>query len=556
MDTRLQTQARPKLVKNARLLALSAGAAGLSLLSGCSVDSFFDQSVTGRWEKTATSAPILERLTTIEDGRGEYVELTDVTPEDLIPAPKEYRISPGDFLNIAMYDLVVRNAVEPVQKQVDTRGIVELPFLGPVAMAGKTADQAKEAVQEAMKRFVGPNPQATVEVVQQRQQTFTVLGSVSQPGPYFIPAAEYRLLEALTAAGQFNDSIEELYVIRQISLSEQLDYRPAVGSTSDPATRVPDGIPSTQPQYQPQPGDPKLIDLIDQLSQPGSTPGTTPGSTPAPTPPAPGTDPGQPPAQPPAQPAEPPVDLPKSPAAPSVMASGTSRAPARARRDDPPPVDLVDSSRTAPATSPAQPGPMLGQNSTWMFLDGRWVPVARRDTVMPGGSSTGEEMVTQRVIRVPMDPLLAGDSKYNIIVRPGDIIRVPPPQLGNIYIAGQVNRPGVYSLPSEGRLTLLRLVDAAGGLGGLGVPERVELTRMVGKNRQATISLDLRAIAEMTQPDIYLKPDDRINVGTNFWAYPVAVLRSGFRATYGFGFVLDRNFDDDVFGPEQFNNGF
>jgi hypothetical protein len=50
-------------------------------------------------------------------------------------------------------------------------------------------------------------------------------------------------------------------------------------------------------------------------------------------------------------------------------------------------------------------------------------------------------------------------------------------------------------------------------------------------------------------PDVYLKPDDRINVGTNFWAYPLAVVRNGFRVSYGFGFVLDRNFGDEVFGP-------
>lgn len=532
MDTRLQTPARQALLKPARLLAIAAGTAGLLGLSGCSVDSFFDQSVTGRWERTATSAPILERLTTIEDEGGEFVELTDVAPEDLIPAPKEYRISPGDFMNVAMYDLVVRGAIEPVQKQVDTRGIVELPFIGQIPVAGKTAEQATDLIEEAMKRFVGPNPQATVEVIQQRQQTFTMLGSVAQPGPYFIPTAEYRLLEALTASGQFNDSIEELYVIRQIPLSSQLEVRPPAPATQEPAVTLPDLTPPPpgQPGEPAKPAEPeKLIDLIEELSKPAEPPK-------------------------PVEPAEPPKDPAKDPGSPSVLASG-ARRPA-ARRDEQPPVDLVDSSRPAPATAPQASEPQ-GEGTTWMFLDGKWVRVGRRDAVMGGAAARpGDELVTQRVIRVPMKPLLSGDSKYNIIVRPGDIIRVPPPELGNIYIAGQVNRPGVYSLPSEGRLTLLRLVDAAGGLGALGVPERVELTRMVGKDRQATISLDLRAIAEFTQPDIYLKPDDRINVGTNFWAYPVAVMRSGFRFTYGFGFVLDRNFDDDIYGPQNFNQGF
>jgi polysaccharide export outer membrane protein len=124
-----------------------------------------------------------------------------------------------------------------------------------------------------------------------------------------------------------------------------------------------------------------------------------------------------------------------------------------------------------------------------------------------------------------------------------------------VYINGAVSRPGPYGLPTDGKLTLLRALTSAGGLNGLAVPERVDLTRVVGKDRQATIRLNLRAIAEQTQPDIYLKPDDMINVGTSFWAYPLAVIRGGFRASYGFGFILDRNFAGDVFGADRsFNN--
>ena len=81
------------------------------------------------------------------------------------------------------------------------------------------------------------------------------------------------------------------------------------------------------------------------------------------------------------------------------------------------------------------------------------------------------------------------------------------------------------------------------------------MTRVVGRGRQATIRLDLRAISEQTQPDLYLKPDDRINVGTNFWALPLATIRNGFRASYGFGFILDRNFGNDVFGAPPTNFG-
>jgi hypothetical protein len=41
-----------------------------------------------------------------------------------------------------------------------------------------------------------------------------------------------------------------------------------------------------------------------------------------------------------------------------------------------------------------------------------------------------------------------------------------------------------------------------------------------------------------------------INVGTNFFAYPIAIIRSGFRMSYGFGFILDRNFAGDIWGVD------
>lgn len=96
-------------------------------------------------------------------------------------------------------------------------------------------------------------------------------------------------------------------------------------------------------------------------------------------------------------------------------------------------------------------------------------------------------------------------------------------------------------------------MTAAGGLSVVAIPERVDLIRRIGENREATIRLNLRAIAEGTQPDVFIKPDDQINVGTNFWATPLVVLRQGFRMTYGFGFLVDRNFGNDVFGAPPVN---
>jgi hypothetical protein len=225
-----------------------------------------------------------------------------------------------------------------------------------------------------------------------------------------------------------------------------------------------------------------------------------------------------------------------------------------------PAIDLVNGQpvmpSTAQAAASASPG---GGETSWVFLNGQWVevrgPRALAEQVATNPAAA-DQLITQRVIRIRLKELLAGKQSVNIVIRPGDVIRVPAPPTGFIYLGGQIARPGSYGLPPNGRLTLLRALDSAGGLTGIAVPERIDLQRMIGTDRQATIRLDGRAIAEQVQPDLFLKPDDRIVVGTNFWALPLAVFRNGFRASYGFGFILDRNFGNDVFGAPPENRGF
>jgi len=192
---------------------------------------------------------------------------------------------------------------------------------------------------------------------------------------------------------------------------------------------------------------------------------------------------------------------------------------------------------------------------------GEWVRTfaqrqSDRDIASRNGGSSDDApsedeppLLIERIIEIPASNIRKGDGRYDIVVRPKDRIVVEGPEIGTVYISGEVSRPGVFNLPGDGgRLTLSRAIAAAGDLGGLAIPERVDLVRKVGPNREATVRLNLAAIRRRTEPDIYLKPDDHIIIGTSFWATPLAVIRNGFRATYGFGFLLDRNFGNDVFG--------
>lgn len=588
-------------------LVLAAGAAGasLGLLTGCESDSFFDPSVVGRWEHTPTKVPILERIASIEEAKGDLVEISSPTPEDLYNDPRDYRVGPGDVLQIEIYDFTTTQTGQPEQfeRSVDPTGTIDLPQLGRLFVSGESVEGVRDTVANAMKKFVA-EPLVGVVIRELRQQTYTMVGAVERPGPYFIPSIDYKLVAASTAGGRIDESTKELLVIRTVPLDERAmsprDLRRSPLPSAAP-TRAPGGMPTT-PAETPKSGE-SLIDLIDQLSKPEGAPGAAgekPAEAPkpqgeppvqlpdspaaAPTQPAPSqpapSEPTPKPVQPSPEPKQEPKPEPKpepkkeepKPASPPVdlpspgMVSGfePSRAGrSMARLDDPrggsPVVDLPDAGRAAISANKADE-----PSTSWVFLDGKWVQLAGP---APLANTKGEKpqdnrpkVVAQRVIRVPYKQLLDGDSSVNIVIRPGDVIRVPSPPVGEIYVDGQVNRPGVYNIPQVGRLTLTRVITAAGGLSNLAIPERVDLTRVVGDGQQAIVRLDLRAITEGTQPDIYLKPDDRINVGTNFWALPLAIIRNGFRANYGFGLVVDRNFGSDIFGvpPEaqSRNSGF
>lgn len=486
-----------------------------ALLGGCESDSFLDPSVTGRWEQTPTVVPILDRLSAIEDESGEYVQSSPITAQDLIPEPDQYRLGPGDQIEVRIRDYFVVGVEEPFVRTVDPRGNVEIPRLPPVRALGKTSAEFQLAVEDAIRgQRINDRPIVAVNVQSQRKQTFSALGAVRTPGTYFIPTPDYRLLEGITAAGGSDETIPYVYVIRQTTLSDE-----ASGILPPPEPVAPrPGPPKISPSAPAEP--PKrseeLIELIDELSkQPKG------GEKPAPAMRA-GTQPTPATRQP---------------------ATGESEQP----RSTGPAIDLPDAHSDSSATAG-------GTRTGWVYVDGKWVKVTPTGEVLSGAAAMGgNRPVTQRVIKVPMGPLLAGSADVNIVLRPGDVIRIPAQRGGLVYFGGQVARPGVIALPTDGngRLTLLRGIDSVGGLGGLAIPERVDLTRVVGEGRQATIRVNLRAIAEQTQPDLYLKADDRINVGTNFFAVPLAVFRGGLRASYGFGFILDRNFQGDVFGVDR-----
>lgn len=203
---------------------------------------------------------------------------------------------------------------------------------------------------------------------------------------------------------------------------------------------------------------------------------------------------------------------------------------------------------------PATPQQPVGQTE-WIFKNGRWIPVQvdpsqpSVPTVEPRPQPATPEIAWDqdadrtRLIKVPADKLLAGDPRYNIVIKAGDSIIVPVDMIGEFYIMGNVNRTGM--IPLTGRpMNLKQAIAAAGGLGPLAWPKRCEIVRRIGRKKEEIVLVDLDKIYSGEQPDFFIKHNDLINVGTHATSRWRAVLRNAFRATYGFGFVYDRNFAD------------
>jgi len=463
---------------------------------GCETDSWLDPSVVGRWEHTPVTMPILDRIDVIEGEDNLSVSLSEVTPDDLRPDFSEYTIGPSDTIGVIIFELVDPGQEAAYQRQVDGTGLVRLPFVGAVKAAGKTPSQLEAHIAKLLERR-DIIRDATVSVVLQSasQSTFTVNASPLTGG---------------TAGGLYSIPRPNFRMLDALAMARGVPDRTQrilvfrqSPLTAEVAGQIPAGVgdEGDEPVQAAPPAPQNPSQLIDELME-----GVDGGSHTGPAP----------------------TQENAAHAAPAGIESG------------------LDSGRS---------------QAQWVNVGDEWVRVGSDKARSSGVTQSDNEaelsaMVTQRIIEVPYDRLTEGDLRYNIVIRPGDIIKVPGQQGGFVYLQGAINRPGAYNIPGEKDLNLKQLIASGGGLSAIAIPERVDLIRRIGNDQEATVRLNLRAIFNGTEPDIFLKPNDQINIGTNMAATPLAIFRNGLRATYGFGFVLDRNFNTDVFGNPGTTNLF
>jgi polysaccharide export outer membrane protein len=480
-----------------RGFTLAALAAGFLSFSGCGAKSLLDQSELSRNKGGRLVVPILSSIDPIDEAETEFVGSQEVKPDDLKVVAADYVIGRNDLITVSVFDLV-NGGIESVRtSRVSETGMLTLPGMpDPIKAAGLTEADLQKAIVEAYRTSgILQKAQVSVQVVEARGRTFNITGAVNRPGQYVILESDFRLLNAIIQAGGETFPSEYLYVIRKTT------------------TEKPSTVPTTQPQKAPTtvPTEDPLAPRTEAAHARPIFAVEEPVKTQ--TPPKPATP--EPAAPPPASDERRFIFLDGKPVLTDPKTGDPVAQPA---------LDMP----SIPTTQPVNPPPtdIVIQQPAYQF-----------------GSSLGQEET--RVIRVPYKDLRNGDLRYNIIVRPNDVIIIPLPSQGFYYMGGHFQQPGVFNLTGQ-HITLKQAVISARMLDGYAVPRKTDVIRRIGADKEVFVRVDLERIFEGRQPDIFLKANDVVQVGTDWYPPFLAAIRGAFRFTYGFGFLYDRNY-----APEQ-----
>ncbi len=585
----------------------------LGLSSGCG-NKFFDPSQVGRFRPVPAVNVILDSLGVAEEDPDAWKGAEEPLPVDTIVAESDYTFRSGDVVGISIFELL-QEGVQFVNNYVVTEtGKISVPEVGVVQAAGLTETQLEDRIRKILTPNILIEPSVTVTLVRSQQRAFSVIGDgVPLPGRYLIPRYDFRLTDALATAGgprQFNvsyiyvsrfagdqqqapDSVDPGFGELELNVIEPETTRPLLQRRNNVTPRTQYQWPesnvvissaemATEREYS------RVSGNFGQFNDPVSSWLYAKDV---------GISNGRPAL---AQPAEEPTSV-----------EDILRALSEHNGSEISPQQAPAARRTSPSVTPPdtqQEDELLGLDADieWVFQNGKWIPVQVKKTkqvevkeeptghiewvfqngkwvpIQVGAPKPTEPVIQiepeqqlvappeepapvfgaeyeaagMRLIRIPADKLLSGDPRYNIVIKPGDSIFVPVDIIGEFCIMGNVNRSGY--IPLTGRpMTLKQAIAAAGGLGPLAWPKRCEVVRRIGRKKEEIVMVDLDKIASGEQPDFFIKPHDLINVGTHATARWRAVLRNAFRATYGFGFVYDRNFADrDFYTSRPFPNWF
>lgn len=144
-------------------------------------------------------------------GGSEAARAADKLTAVATPGSTAYKIGPLDVLEVTVFK------VPDLSKsaQVADTGTINLPLVGEVPAAGKTAQELERDLTKRLGSKYLQNPQVTVFVKEYNSQRVTVEGAVKKPGVYPIRGRNSLLQFIATAEGLDPSSDSTVVVFRQ-----------------------------------------------------------------------------------------------------------------------------------------------------------------------------------------------------------------------------------------------------------------------------------------------------------------------------------------------------
>ena len=516
----------------------------LSVLSACLIgcgNKFFDPTDIGRYRPVPALNVILDSIGVAEEAPSAWAEAEEPKPIDTMVFEIDYAFGPGDVVRITIFELFQEGILFTNDYIVTETGKISIPEVGGIEAGGFTESQLEEEIRQILSPSILIDPLVTVTLLNSQQRMYSILGDgVPGPGRYIIPRSGLTLAEALAIAGgisQFN--ISYVYVSRSVTGKEPIagPVKPGIIEPKQPMNLF-------EPEQQ-------MLETIAPSAKLKKAPRKQELLMAA-------------------------SEMITDKELTDVASAGDFRTITNSRQGGVyAKEDILEIATKLASRETINRSTNKDENGRdeWIYRDGKWVlvqtgrpkptePVIKVEPEKPAGQleeklplgfewdKIGAGGVQTRVIKIPTERLYAGDSRYNIVIRAGDTVYVPVDIIGEFSITGNVNGQGFINITGR-PMTLKMAIAAAGGLGPLAWPKRCEVIRRIGQNKEEIVMVDLDKIASGEQPDFFIKPNDLIRVGTHPTARWRAVLRNAFRATYGFGFIYDRNFADRDFGTSR-----
>jgi polysaccharide export outer membrane protein len=110
------------------------------------------------------------------------------------------------------------------------------------------------------------------------------------------------------------------------------------------------------------------------------------------------------------------------------------------------------------------------------------------------------------------DLILKGDARLNIPLQLNDVINIPIDKIVNIYVFGQVRRPGALGVRRSNIPTLLQAIGQAGGFSERASKSRVLIKRIDDNGKEVKIKVNVKSIIKGKRKDIQLLENDVVIV--------------------------------------------